>query len=82
VGPVQATPTKPGREPVGLTFVSAAAAECPIPFFAIGGIDASAVAAVRRAGAGRVAVVRAITGASDPAAAAAELLARLRQEET
>jgi len=80
VGPVHATPTKPGRAPVGLDYVSAAAAECPIPFFAIGGIDAAAVAAVRRAGGERVAVVRAITGAADPAAAARELLARLEEE--
>ena len=80
VGPVRATPTKPGRKPVGLNFVAAAAAECPVPFFAIGGIDAAGVAAVRRAGAGRVAVVRAITAAADPAAAAADLLARLEQE--
>ena len=80
VGPVNATPTKPGREPVGLDYVRQAAAECPIPFFAIGGIDAAALTRVQEAGASRVAVVRALTEAADPAAAARELLAGLRSE--
>ncbi len=80
VGPVNATPTKPGRDPVGLAYVSQAAAACPLPFFAIGGIDGANLAAVRRAGADRVAVVRAITQAEDPAAAAAALLAGLEAE--
>ncbi len=77
VGPVNATPTKPGREPVGLAYVGQATAACPLPFFAIGGIDLANLAAVRRAGAERVAVVRAITQAEDPGAAAAALLAGL-----
>jgi thiamine-phosphate pyrophosphorylase len=77
VGPVNATPTKPGREPVGLAYVAQAAAEGPLPFFAIGGIDRANLAAVRRAGATRVAVVRAITQAEDPGAATADLLAGL-----
>jgi thiamine-phosphate pyrophosphorylase len=74
---VHATPTKPGREPVGLDYVRQAAATSPIPFFAIGGVDAANLAAVRAAGADRVAVVRAITEAADPAAATAQLLAAL-----
>jgi len=80
VGPVNATPTKPGRQPVGLDFVRQAAAECPLPFFAIGGIDAATLPSVQEAGARRVAVVRAISKAPDPAAAARELLAILRSE--
>ncbi len=80
VGPVNATPTKPGREPVGLAYVTQAAAECPLPFFAIGGIDPGNLAAVRRAGADRVAVVRAITAAADPGGAVAALLAGLEAE--
>ncbi len=79
VGPVKATPTKPGREPVGLAYVRQAAAESPIPFFAIGGIDATSLEPVLAAGAQRVAVVRAIIEAADPAAASAALLARLSQ---
>jgi thiamine-phosphate pyrophosphorylase len=80
VGPVQATPTKPGREPVGLDYVRQAAADCPIPFFAIGGIDVAALPQVRAAGARRVAVVRAITEAADPTAAARVLLTGLQAE--
>ena len=79
VGPVNATPTKPGRDPVGLDYVRQAAAESPIPFFAIGGIDATSLEAALSAGANRVAVVRAIIEATDPGAASAALLARLAQ---
>ena len=77
VGPVNATPTKPGRTPVGLAYVRQAAAESRIPWFAIGGIESSSLAPVLEAGASRVAVVRAITDAADPAAASTELLAGL-----
>lgn len=77
VGPVNATPTKPGRKPVGLAYVRQAARESPIPFFAIGGIDASTLAAVIEAGAQRVAVVRAITEAADPGQVSRTLLAAL-----
>jgi thiamine-phosphate pyrophosphorylase len=80
VGPVNATPTKPGREPVGLDYVRQAFAESPIPCFAIGGITAAEIPAVRQAGAWRVAVVRAISAAPDPAAASLELLAALGTE--
>ncbi|MFM7312151.1 MAG: thiamine phosphate synthase [Cyanobium sp.] len=79
VGPVNATPTKPGRTPVGLTYVRQVAAEARIPWFAIGGIASSSLAPVLEAGASRVAVVRAITDAADPAGATAELLAGLAQ---
>ena len=79
VGPVNATPTKPGRDPVGLDYVRQAAAVSPIPFFAIGGIDATTLDGALAAGASRVAVVRAITQAADAGAASAALLARLAQ---
>ena len=80
VGPVNATPTKPGRDPVGFDYLRQAAAHCPIPFFAIGGIEVGNLAAVREAGARRVAVVRAITAAADPKAAAARLLQALEAD--
>ena len=73
VGPVHLTPTKPGRPAVGHELVSYASRHCRLPFFAIGGIDASNVAAVRNAGARRVAVVRALTGAADPQSTARSL---------
>jgi thiamine-phosphate pyrophosphorylase len=70
VGPVHATPTKPGRSAAGLAYVAHAAAHAgELPWFAIGGIDLTNVAAVREAGATRIAVVRAIADATDPAAA-------------
>jgi thiamine-phosphate pyrophosphorylase len=73
VGPVHETPTKPGRPAVGLELVRYAARHAPVPFFAIGGISPANVQAVREAGAERVAVVRALTEAADPAAAAGGL---------
>ncbi|HLI58048.1 MAG TPA: thiamine phosphate synthase [Solirubrobacteraceae bacterium] len=73
VGPVRATPTKPGRAAVGTALVREAAARAVQPFFAIGGIDAAAAVAVREAGAERIAVVRAITESADPEAAARRL---------
>ena len=77
VGPVYATPTKEGRPAVGLELVSYAAAHARVPWFAIGGIDRTNVAEVVAAGAGRIAVVRAICEAPDPERAAAELRAAL-----
>jgi thiamine-phosphate pyrophosphorylase len=66
VGPVHETPTKPGRQAVGLELVRFAADNARVPFFAIGGIDAQNVVRVRDAGATRVAVVRALTDSSEP----------------
>jgi thiamine-phosphate pyrophosphorylase len=79
VGPVWATPTKPGRTAVGLELVKYAAqasmeASDQVPWFAIGGIDHGNVHQVAEAGARRIVVVRAVTEAADPAAAAASLL--------
>ena len=73
VGPVHATPTKPGRPAVGLELVRYAAAHATVPFFAIGGISTANVRAVRDAGATRIAVVRALTDAPDVADAARAL---------
>lgn len=77
VGPVHETPTKPGRPAVGLDLVRHAARNATKPFFAIGGIDASNAPDVARAGARRIAVVRAICDAQDPARATDELLEAL-----
>jgi thiamine-phosphate pyrophosphorylase len=73
VGPVYATPTKPGRPAVGLDLVRYAAAHARPPFFAIGGINPENVDAVRAAGATRIAVVRALTDAAEPEHVAATL---------
>jgi thiamine-phosphate pyrophosphorylase len=80
VGPVFSTPTKPGRPAVGLDLLTLAAQNVSIPWFAIGGINASNIDSVLEAGARRVVVVRAITEATDPAAEARELSGTLRAE--
>jgi thiamine-phosphate pyrophosphorylase len=80
VGPVHATPTKPGRPAVGLELVRYAAAHAAMPFFAIGGVDAASVPAVRQAGGTRVAVVRALTEAGDPELSARALRAGLESQ--
>ncbi|HZV74365.1 MAG TPA: thiamine phosphate synthase [Conexibacter sp.] len=81
VGPVHATPTKPGRPAAGLELVRhAAGALRPVPWFAIGGIDAQTVGDVVGAGATRIVVVRALTEAVDPEATARALRGALPQE--
>ena len=87
VGPIWATPTKPGRAAVGTQLLryaaerSASARQTPTqrtrPWFAIGGIDLGNINQVVDAGATRVVVVRAITEADDPTDAAQRLLASL-----
>ncbi|WP_246186807.1 thiamine phosphate synthase [Microlunatus speluncae] len=85
VGPIHPTPGAPGRRAVGLDLVRYAARVAPVadpkskPWFPIGGIDAETIDEVIEAGARRVAVVRAITRADDPEAAARGLSRRLRQ---
>lgn len=81
VGPTWPTPTKPGRPAPGLPLVTyAAALRSDRPWFAIGGIDSSTLDQVIDAGARRIVVVRAITDADDPKAAAQELARRIRQQ--
>jgi thiamine-phosphate pyrophosphorylase len=78
VGPCWPTPTKPGRPAPGLRLVrSTAALACDKPWFAIGGIDAERLPEVLAAGARRIVVVRAITAAEDPRAAAQQLSSAL-----
>jgi thiamine-phosphate pyrophosphorylase len=79
VGPLFATPTKPGRPPIGLGLLGQVARQVVIPWFAIGGIEATTLESVLSAGATRVAVVRAVCDAPDPRAAAEGLRARLAQ---
>jgi thiamine-phosphate pyrophosphorylase len=79
VGPVFPTPTKPGRPGVGAGLLTHAAGRVEIPWFAIGGIDMSTIDKVLEAGARRVVVVRVITEAEDPIAAAARLRGALDQ---
>jgi thiamine-phosphate pyrophosphorylase len=73
VGPVHATPTKPGRPAVGLELVRYAAEKTPVPYFAIGGIDSGNAPEAIAAGAQRLCVLRAIAAADNPEHAAREL---------
>jgi thiamine-phosphate pyrophosphorylase len=78
VGPCWPTPTKPGRPAPGLDLVrTAAESRTGKPWFAIGGIDLARLPEVIAAGARRIVVVRAITAADDPRAAAQALKAAL-----
>jgi thiamine-phosphate pyrophosphorylase len=82
VGPCWPTPTTPGRTAPGLGLVRAAAQLDSAlgsgkPWFAIGGIDAPRLPEVLEAGARRIVVVRAITAAEDPRAAAQQLRSAL-----
>ena len=70
VGPVNATPTKPGRPGVGLDYVRHAAAHAPVRFYVTGGVTPETVPAMAAAGASHFVVVRYLTTATDPEAAA------------
>lgn len=78
VGPVHATPTKPGRPEVGLELVRFAAERFPRTFYAIGGIDLATLPAVIEAGATRVSVLRALTESEDPGSVARQMKGLLR----
>jgi thiamine-phosphate pyrophosphorylase len=72
-GPVEPTPTKPGRPGTGLDYIRLAAERSPHPFFVTGGVSPATLPAIALAGATRFVVVRALTETADPAAVAAEL---------
>lgn len=65
IGPVYATPTKPGVRAVTLDYVRWAAKHLTLPWFAIGGVTLETLDAVLEAGARRVCVVSAILNSSD-----------------
>ncbi|WP_156276165.1 thiamine phosphate synthase [Neomoorella glycerini] len=80
VGSIYATKSKEDAgEPIGLAGLKAIRAAVTIPLVAIGGINSSNAADVIAAGADGVAVVSAVIGAPDIAAAARELLAAVRR---
>ena len=82
VGPVYETPTKLGKAPAGLEYVGYAAKNCPIPWFAIGGIDMQNCDEVLSAGAERVSVVRAIMQAEQPTLVTQYFLSQLNRYQT
>jgi thiamine-phosphate pyrophosphorylase len=78
VGPVWETPTKPGRSAAGLSYVREISLLAPdIPWYAIGGINLENVGEVIADGATRIALVRAVLDATDPAVAANAFVTKL-----
>ena len=76
-GPIFATASKANPDPVqGIAALAAVRPRVPLPLVAIGGITEATIADVRAAGADAVAVIGAIAGSDDPAAATRRLLAR------
>jgi len=76
VGPCYPTTTKQGLpDPIGPSGLAGIARAVDLPVLAIGGVTAARVPELVQAGAYGVAVISAIAGAADPAAAARELVA-------
>jgi thiamine-phosphate pyrophosphorylase len=82
VGPVYATPTKPGKAAAGLDYVRYAAEHATVPWYAIGGIGTENLNEVLGAGAERVAVVRALIDAENPTLIAQYLVAQTNHRRT
>ncbi|MGD1864750.1 MAG: thiamine phosphate synthase [Phormidesmis sp.] len=82
VGPVHETPTKPGKAAAGNEYVRYAAEHATMPWFTIGGLNADNLEPTLAAGATRVAVVRALMAASDPAEIARSLVHQTGQKTT
>jgi len=73
-GPVNATPTKPGRPGTGLDYVAYAARSAETrPWFVTGGVTPETVPAMAAAGARRFVVVRYLTESGDPERSARSL---------
>jgi thiamine-phosphate pyrophosphorylase len=72
-GPVEETPTKPGRPGTGIDFASRASAQSQVPVFVTGGVTPRKVPALAAAGVRHFVVVRYLTEAADPERAAREL---------
>jgi thiamine-phosphate pyrophosphorylase len=79
VGPVFATPTKPGhKDPIGFDGLARIVAAAPVPAVAIGGLKAAHARDTITAGAMGLAVVSAICGQPDPRRAAGLIAAAIR----
>jgi thiamine-phosphate pyrophosphorylase len=72
-GPVEATPTKPGRLGTGLDYLRLATERAPVPVFVTGGVTPERIPMLAEAGARHFVVVRYLTEAGDPAEAARRL---------
>lgn len=82
VGPIEQTPTKPGRQGTGEEFLVFASQFVKLPFFVTGGVDPSKIARLKELGASRFVVVRYLVNAEDPKAAASALKASIQRKLT
>lgn len=72
-GPVEATPTKPGRAGTGTGYVTRASERSSVPVFVTGGVTPGTIPVLAAAGARHFVVVRYLTQATDPRRAARAL---------
>ena len=72
-GPVEPTPTKPGRPGTGLDYLTLATTETAVPVFVTGGVTPERIPLLARTGARHFVVVRYLTEAADPRRAARAL---------
>jgi thiamine-phosphate pyrophosphorylase len=72
-GPVEPTPTKPGRPGTGLDYLRLATAKASVPVFVTGGVTPEKIPTLVSAGARHFVVVRYLTEAGDPQLAARTL---------
>jgi thiamine-phosphate pyrophosphorylase len=72
-GPVEPTPTKPGRPGTGLDYLRLATERSAVPVFVTGGVTPEKIPTLAGAGARHFVVVRYLTEASDPQLAARRL---------
>ena len=72
-GPVEATPTKAGREPTGLNYLEYATKTACVPVFVTGGVTPEKIPTLAAAGARHFVVVRYILDAKDAFAASQAL---------
>ena len=76
-GPVEATPTKPGRPGTGLGYVTLASERSSVPVFVTGGVTTERIPALVAAGVRHFVVVRYLIEARDATAAARALRAAI-----
>jgi thiamine-phosphate pyrophosphorylase len=72
-GPVEPTPTKPGRPGTGLEYLTQATTAAAMPVFVTGGVTPEKIPLLAEAGARHFVVVRYLTEATDPTRAARAL---------
>jgi thiamine-phosphate pyrophosphorylase len=77
-GPVESTPTKPGRDGTGAGYAALASRRASVPVFVTGGVTTTTIPRLAALGVRHFVVVRALTMAEDPRRAAASLAAAIR----